>query len=438
MRAVAFLPESEAMEAGVSELKVTIAYVHHGTGVGGAPLSLANIISSLDKKRFRAVVFCLQSAACDLFRNAGAQVIIVPHIPTFRHTTAGSTSPVSPKFWLARVRNCLAQDTWRRHFAAVNPAIIHFNSITLTPLLSTAKQSTTNVVVSIRETAVPGTFGFRRRYTKYMLNKYARAIHFISEFDKQLHGLKTPICKVIRNWVDFKLFVRTADGTNVRTSLGIGAGQTVVLTLGGVTRIKGTEVFLKAASLLKHRKDITFLVVGLDLDKIANTSPLKRAVKKLLGYGHGAVLHKIFSNSELTQNTICCKHRSDIPDIIAASDMVVFSAIRPHQARPSFEAGAMAKPIIASHFDCLKESITDHVNGIFFPPHDSQALAKAISELADSKSLTTSMGSKNWKHAVAMHNKDINCSQVIELYEQCLRTADEREKTDNAQEATAS
>ena len=114
--------------------------------------------------------------------------------------------------------------------------------------------------------------------------------------------------------------------------------------------------------------------------------------------------------------------------VTSASDMVVFPAIRPHQARPAFEAGAMAKPIIASQFDCLKESITDRVNGLFFPPENPQALAKVIIELANSKELVATMGQKNWEYAVAFHDKIKNCRMVFDIYDECLSTIELQNK----------
>ena len=64
-----------------------ILYIHHGKGLGGAPLSLLYLIQGLDKTKFNPVVLFLQdSEVIDLYRSKGIKAIGPLNIFDFSHT----------------------------------------------------------------------------------------------------------------------------------------------------------------------------------------------------------------------------------------------------------------------------------------------------------------------------------------------------------------
>ncbi|HEV8311027.1 MAG TPA: hypothetical protein VGW35_25475, partial [Methylomirabilota bacterium] len=64
-----------------------ILYIHHGTGIGGAPLSLLGLIRGLDRTAFEPVVLCLYaSAAVGLFQRAGIETYVARTSRDFSHT----------------------------------------------------------------------------------------------------------------------------------------------------------------------------------------------------------------------------------------------------------------------------------------------------------------------------------------------------------------
>ncbi len=60
--------------------------------------------------------------------------------------------------------------------------------------------------------------------------------------------------------------------------------------------------------------------------------------------------------------------RKDIPSIINSSDIIVFPSVVPHFARSIIEAGAMAKPSIASNIGGPDELIINGETGLLVPP----------------------------------------------------------------------
>ena len=72
------------------------------------------------------------------------------------------------------------------------------------------------------------------------------------------------ITEVIPNWVDLNVFNRQISGAYIRTELGVGSDQKLILTLGGAAPIKGTLDLLKSVVLLQNRADYFFAVAGVE------------------------------------------------------------------------------------------------------------------------------------------------------------------------------
>ena len=86
--------------------------------------------------------------------------------------------------------------------------------------------------------------------------------------------------------------------------------------------------------MLEDRKDITFIIAGLapppeDYNSLRNKS--KNKFKQYLGVGYKEEIYDYYLDQGLLENVIFLGIRRDIPDVLAASNVVVFPALRPHQ-----------------------------------------------------------------------------------------------------------
>jgi glycosyltransferase involved in cell wall biosynthesis len=116
-------------------------------------------------------------------------------------------------------------------------------------------------------------------------------------------------------------------------------------------------------------------------------------------------------------------NRRDVPHIMAALDVIVFPSTVPHAALPIAEAGAMARPVIASRWgksDEPDESVVDGVTGILVPPGDSEALAKAIVKILTSPELARKMGEEGYKRAKKLFDAHENVAKVMNIYNEIL------------------
>jgi glycosyltransferase involved in cell wall biosynthesis len=150
-----------------------------------------------------------------------------------------------------------------------------------------------------------------------------------------------------------------------RRELGIGPGERLVGMIGRMVRLKGYFEYMEAARILHQRGEpVRFLSIGATQDKTDAVSPLKLIEQ------HGLVGTMQYLGM-----------RDDIPELIAAMDVVVLASYAEGIPRALMEAAAMGKPTIGTDVRGTREVILDGVTGHLVPPRDAPALAHAISRM---------------------------------------------------------
>jgi glycosyltransferase involved in cell wall biosynthesis len=85
--------------------------------------------------------------------------------------------------------------------------------------------------------------------------------------------------------------------------------------------------------------------------------------------------------SELGRRVIFTGRRDDVPAVTAALDVAVLPSYREAQGLSILEAMALSRPVVASAVGGIPEMIEDGRSGLLVPPHDRDALARAVSRL---------------------------------------------------------
>ena len=111
-------------------------------------------------------------------------------------------------------------------------------------------------------------------------------------------------------------------------------------------------------------------------------------------------------------------HCADMPAAYHWADAVIAPSRRPEAfGRVVVEAGAMSKPVIASNHGGGKETIIDQQTGVLIPPHNPDALAKAIMGLADDPAACDHMGLAARAHVTENYSIDAMCSSTLRAYQ---------------------
>jgi glycosyltransferase involved in cell wall biosynthesis len=160
--------------------------------------------------------------------------------------------------------------------------------------------------------------------------------------------------------VDAERFHAGVSGKPVRDELGLAGATGVVGLVANVRGSKGHNVFLEAArAVLLTAPDTHFLVVG-------------------DGVGFDEVRRRVHAMG-LDARVRLTGFRRDIPEVMAALDVLVLPSIR-SEAIPQVipQALAVGTPVVASTVGGSPELIRDGENGRLVPPGNAPALADAI------------------------------------------------------------
>ncbi|NOY06822.1 MAG: glycosyltransferase family 4 protein [Chlorobi bacterium] len=387
-----------------------ILYVHHGKGIGGAPLSLLYTIRGLDRSRFEPMVLCIyDSEAVDLFRREGITTFVSKGIHDFSHTNV-----LWYRWWQAPKilfkALMIPVSYWKaKRFLRLHPVdIVHLNTSTLFAFAAAASK-TTKVVWHVREPLARGYLGVRKAIVRRCIHRYADAVIPICRYDAE-QLIPSPKIRVVYNFIDFSVFDRNMDGDSVRARYEIGPTEKVVLMLGGVNPIKGTKEFVRAAErILAEYSDYWFLVAG--------EVPEKSMRAILSGkWKYAREVNRIVEGIPRRERIVFTGNVSRVVPYIAAADLVCFPSTVPHFARPIIEAAAMARPVVASDLGGPRELVVPGKTGLLVEPGNPDALAEAITAILEKPEVASAMGEEGCRFAREHFDAAKNIQLIMDIY----------------------
>jgi glycosyltransferase involved in cell wall biosynthesis len=192
---------------------------------------------------------------------------------------------------------------------------------------------------------------------------------------KARHGVAAERLRVIPRGVDLVRFSPDAVSLQrkhaLRQKWGVGGEARIVLLAARLTRWKGQQTVIEAASQLCQRaefKDVVFVLAGDDQGRAAYRQELAARVSE-----HG-----------LDGRILLPGHCEDMPAALGTAALALVPSIEAEAfGRTSIEAQAMGCPVIVSRHGALPETIADAATaemptGWTFPPGSADELASAI------------------------------------------------------------
>ena len=289
--------------------------------------------------------------------------------------------------------------------------LLHTQLVTANILGSVAAKLAGVPTVSTQHTldAPPkGTGTYRRRQMMWWaLRHFCDRVIAVSEETRQHHirmGRLAP-AKVVTmyNGIDLSPFSPLApeEYRAKRAALGLPQDAPVLTTVAVLRPAKGIQYMLEALPMvLEQVPGARYLVVGSG----EHESHLKEMVKQ-----RGLADHVIFSGV-----------RSDIPELLAISDIFVLPTLT--EALPTVLAEAMAarKPIVVSEVGGVPEMIEHTHNGLLVPPADPAKLAKACLQLLQNSEQAQMMACNGRQVAELRFDVRQQVQQLAGLYQELL------------------
>jgi len=410
-----------------SSRKIRVLFVHHFSGMGGATMSLYYMVERLDPTLFDIEVLFLggEGDGVEYFRSRKVKVLLMSGIAVYPHAYGAYMSLISKRPWLPFLRLIKLDSEAAQllpFFARQKYDIVHLNTSLLLSVGKAAKLAGSKVVWHVRESLHKGNLGIRRYFVRKWIHRYADVILTITAFEKLNLG-NPGKAVVVHNYIDFEKFNESISGEAIRRELGLATTDFVVCNLGGAVHSKGADVYVKAAHILsKKYNDIKFVLSGIINTQRTSASGWRNRIKKIVGLKRDLsmdTLHLIHKY-QLEKRVIITGVRTDIPGLLAASDVLAWTATVPHFARPIIEAAAMSKPSVAADFPNTHVALTAGVTGLMFNPGNAVELASKIETLYNDRMKCRVMGMEARKLAFKKFNADTNFKIISDVYNQLI------------------
>jgi glycosyltransferase involved in cell wall biosynthesis len=368
--------------------KFNILYLHNESIMGGAEISLLNLVKRLDKKLFEPHFACSKEGPfIDELRN----IEIPPDFVQF----PGIRWP-NPVRICNTIRNLV--DIIKRKeidlihsnqprsnlFGAIAAKIKNIPIVWHERCLEQGRFDSDNIFSFLPDRIICNSNAVRNRFTK-------------EKIDAKI--------KTIINGVDLNEFDLESDGSAIRKEFNIDEGELIVGTIGRIDPEKGYECFLESARIiLQDVPNVRFLVIG----EASNNHSFEKS------------LSEMSVEKGIDKKTIFTGFRRDIPQLIANMDVVVLPSEIDACSRVLFESMAMQKPLVAANAGGTPEVVQDGITGLLVKPGDSSYMAKCVKRLLDDKNLAEQYGKAGRKRVEEMFTIERNIKETEGVYLELL------------------
>lgn len=210
-------------------------------------------------------------------------------------------------------------------------------------------------------------------------------------------GEKIP---VVYYGIDFEKVRPRRSRAEVLMELGVAADAPVAAFVGRLVEWKGPDYFLRAAArVAEELPEARFLLVG---DAMFGEQAFED------------MLHDLARELGLAERAVFTGFREDVPDLMAAADVVVHASVLPDPLpNVIIEAMALGRPVVAADGGGVPVMVEDGVTGIIVPPRDHAAMAGAMSRLLRDRDGAEAMGAAGVERARRLFDKDEN-ARILE------------------------
>lgn len=225
------------------------------------------------------------------------------------------------------------------------------------------------------------------------------AVTTVSEFLRRetarLLGTNRPI-EVIHNFFEPRPAARSRE--EVRTELGVRAGETLLLHTSNLRPLKRIDRLLAAAARVRPRESFRLAVLA-----GGDTASLRAGIDRL-GLGDRVViLEKV----------------SEIENYLQAADLGLFTSEVESFCLSILELMAFGRPSVATRVGGIPEVVRHGVNGLLVPtgPGDVEGLARCLEELIGDPELRASLGDAARRRA----RENFSAAAIVPRYEALYR-----------------
>lgn len=229
--------------------------------------------------------------------------------------------------------------------------------------------------------------------------RHTDAVIAVSEAAAVAMRAKRPTCSsmltVVRNGIEMAQPSRPRQ--QVREQLGLG-NEVVGIIVARIDGLKGHDTLVRSLGLLSKTAGMdtpfTVLVVGDGAER-----QTVEEMARELGLGPERVRFLGF--------------RSDVPDLLAASDFFILPSLTEGLPLSVLEAMAQSLPVVVTSVGGVPEIVTHNEHGLMIPANDAEQLSQAISRMILEPDLRSRMGAAAYRRVAS----DFSFEEMARRYE---------------------
>jgi len=234
------------------------------------------------------------------------------------------------------------------------------------------------------------------RWTDGLVERHVCVSQSVADF-AQAHGLPPRKLCVIPNGIDRARFATARPWTPAES--GLPEGRRWLLFVGRLEPQKGlVELWPEIAHFLSDFRNHDLLVAG-------SGSQENLLKQRIHGLGLSNRVHFL-------------GRRDDVPELLAACDVVLVPSHWEGLPNIVLEAQAAGKPLVAWAVPGVAEALGPDPGPQLVPLQDQSAFAEAVRLLASDPSLCARLGERNRAHAATLSDWDSMTAAYARLYEE--------------------
>lgn len=213
------------------------------------------------------------------------------------------------------------------------------------------------------------------------MNRIIAISNFVKQISMEDLDMGPDQIDVVYNCSDVALYNRPRERGKIRNALGVAESDVVFGLIGEITERKGPLEFVQAGiSILREGRPVKFMLVG--------DGPMRAECERLIG------------QAGFEDRFIFTGYRTDVPDLLAAMDVLAVTSVREGFGRTITEAMSTGLPVIAYDSGAPAEIIIDGTTGFLVPDLDVNGLSIRMHMLQEDSDLRTRLGKAGLKRAI--------------------------------------
>ena len=397
--------------------RIPILYVHHRPQLGGAPSSLAQLVSQLDP-RFEPHVFCPEGPAAELFAAAGATVH-TGDVSIFAHVW---DSPYERLRWLVLGREVAALPAHVRQLERLVRShrfpLVHLNDSPLLAAAWVARRNGARVVWHLRSALAGEGRDRRSRAIAALMERWGDAAIAIDSDVAARFPIRLPVT-IVHNSV--RLPGEVAEER--RRALGLPEDRVAIGFAGFVRRPKGwPELVAAAEQLVAEGARVQFVIMGGGVRPPEYFRTVRGRALQLtrLLTDEESAIKELVAEKGLEERFSFLPFTVETGEIYSALDIVTFPNQGVGLGRPVLEAAAYGKPVVASGSADGAGVLLPGKTGILLRHGTPGEIAAALRSLIADPQLRARLGSAAAAHARLVFDPGANARAVEEVYDSLL------------------